>query len=80
MKADIHPEYKEIQVNCSCGNQFATRSTLGHELHIEVCSNCHPFFTGKQKFVDTARRVDRFKRLLEKKTKKKSEFFDSMRR
>jgi large subunit ribosomal protein L31 len=62
MKADIHPEYKEIKVNCSCGNEFATRSTLGEDLHIEVCSACHPFYTGKQKIVDTAGRVDKFRK------------------
>jgi large subunit ribosomal protein L31 len=62
MKASIHPEYKEIQVSCSCGNQFATRSTVGHDLHVEVCSNCHPFYTGKQKIVDTAGRVDKFRK------------------
>ena len=53
MKDGIHPDYKEITVNCSCGNSFKTRSTLGHDLQIEVCSNCHPFYTGKQKIVDT---------------------------
>lgn len=63
MKADIHPAYKEIKVNCSCGNSFMTRSTLGgKELHVEVCSACHPFYTGKQKIVDTAGRVDKFRR------------------
>lgn len=63
MKADIHPEYKEIKVTCSCGNNFETRSTLDQEeLHIEVCSSCHPFYTGKQKIVDTAGRVDKFRR------------------
>ena len=54
MKASIHPEYKEITVTCSCGNTFTTRSTVGHDLQVEVCSNCHPFYTGKQKIVDTA--------------------------
>jgi len=62
MKADIHPEYKEIKVNCSCGSEFTTRSTLGEDLHIEVCSACHPFYTGKQKIVDTAGRVDKFRK------------------
>ncbi|MBS0397713.1 MAG: 50S ribosomal protein L31, partial [Proteobacteria bacterium] len=51
MKADIHPEYKVIKVVCTCGNTFETRSTVGHDLNIEVCSNCHPFYTGKQKIV-----------------------------
>lgn len=62
MKVDIHPEYKTIKVVCSCGNTFETRSTLGKELHVEVCSACHPFYTGKQKIVDTAGRVDKFRR------------------
>ena len=61
MKEKIHPGYKEITVVCSCGNKFKTRSTLGRELHIEVCSDCHPFYTGKQKIVDTAGRVEKFK-------------------
>lgn len=61
MKQGIHPEYKEIQVTCSCGNSFVTRSTINKDnLLLEVCSNCHPFYTGKQKIVDTAGRVDRF--------------------
>lgn len=63
MKADIHPEYKEVNVTCSCGASFVTRSTLGKdELSIEVCSKCHPFFTGKQKLVDTAGRIDKFQK------------------
>ena len=62
MKAEIHPNYQEIKVTCSCGNEFITRSTLSDELHIEVCSSCHPFYTGKQKIVDTAGRVDKFRR------------------
>ncbi|MCB1917867.1 MAG: 50S ribosomal protein L31 [Rhodocyclaceae bacterium] len=62
MKADIHPNYKEIEVTCSCGNSFKTRSTSPKEsMHIEVCSQCHPFFTGKQRIVDTAGRVERFR-------------------
>ncbi len=61
MKADIHPSYEEIEVTCSCGSVFKTRSTLGKELHLDVCSQCHPFFTGKQKMVDTAGRVDKFR-------------------
>jgi large subunit ribosomal protein L31 len=61
MKAAIHPNYVEVTVTCSCGNSFKTRSTAGHELNIEVCSACHPFFTGKQKIVDTAGRVDKFR-------------------
>jgi len=62
MKAEIHPEYKEVNVTCSCGNNFTTRSTLGKDLQVEVCSSCHPFFTGKQKIMDTAGRVDKFRR------------------
>jgi large subunit ribosomal protein L31 len=61
MKAGIHPDYKEITVSCSCGNSFTTRSTLGKPLHVEVCSACHPFYTGKQKIVDTAGRVEKFR-------------------
>ena len=62
MKASIHPEYGEITVSCSCGNTFKTRSTLGKDLQVDVCSNCHPFYTGKQKIVDTAGRVDKFRK------------------
>ncbi|MBZ0067697.1 MAG: 50S ribosomal protein L31 [Thiobacillus sp.] len=62
MKAGIHPDYKEVTVTCSCGDTFKTRSTLGKDaLHIEVCSSCHPFYTGKQKIVDTAGRVEKFR-------------------
>jgi large subunit ribosomal protein L31 len=62
MKAKIHPAYAEITVTCSCGNTFKTRSTVGHDLNVEVCSSCHPFFTGKQKILDTAGRVDKFRK------------------
>ncbi len=62
MKADIHPAYEDIKVSCSCGNSFETRSTVGKDLSIEVCSKCHPFYTGKQKMLDTGGRVDRFRR------------------
>ena len=62
MQAEIHPTYQEITVSCSCGSSFQTRSTVGHDLQIEVCSQCHPFFTGKQKMVDTGGRVDKFRR------------------
>jgi large subunit ribosomal protein L31 len=62
MKADIHPKYAEVAVTCSCGNAFTTRSTMAkQQLHVEVCSACHPFYTGKQKIVDTAGRVERFR-------------------
>ena len=62
MKAEIHPEYKTIAVTCSCGATFETRSTLGKELHVEVCSACHPFYTGKQKLIDSAGMVDKYNR------------------
>jgi large subunit ribosomal protein L31 len=62
MKEDIHPKYSEITVTCTCGNSFQTRSTLGSNLEVEVCSNCHPFYTGKQKTMDTGGRVDRFRK------------------
>ncbi|HID45075.1 MAG TPA: 50S ribosomal protein L31 [Chromatiaceae bacterium] len=62
MKADIHPDYNDIKVTCSCGNTFATRSTLGKDLNIEICSACHPFYTGQQKMMDTAGRVDKFRK------------------
>jgi len=61
MKTGIHPEYDEIKVVCACGNSFTTHSTLGKELHIDICSQCHPFYTGKQKLVDTAGRVGKFR-------------------
>lgn len=61
MKQSIHPKYEEITVSCSCGHTFVTRSTLGKPLAVEVCSECHPFYTGKQKIVDTAGRVERFR-------------------
>ncbi len=70
MKQDIHPDYKEIKVTCSCGNAFNTRSTLGRDLLLEVCSKCHPFYTGKQKIVDTAGRVDRFQQKYGRKVAK----------
>lgn len=62
MKADTHPEYTEISVTCTCGNAFKTRSTLARDLNVEVCANCHPFYTGKQKILDTAGRVDKFRK------------------
>jgi large subunit ribosomal protein L31 len=62
MKAEIHPDYAEIKVSCSCGNEFVTRSTLGEDLQVEVCSACHPFYTGKQKIVDAGGRVDKFRK------------------
>jgi large subunit ribosomal protein L31 len=61
MKENIHPKYVETTVTCGCGNTFKTRSTL-KEIRIEICSECHPFYTGKQKFVDTAGRVEKFQK------------------
>jgi large subunit ribosomal protein L31 len=68
MKQGIHPDYQIADVHCSCGNTFQTRSTVG-QIRAEICSNCHPFYTGKQKLVDTGGRVERFQRRIEK-TKK----------
>ncbi len=70
MKSKIHPDYKEIEVKCSCGNTFTTRPTLGKPLHVEVCAACHPFYTGKQKIVDTAGRVEKFRLKYTKKPAK----------
>jgi large subunit ribosomal protein L31 len=67
MKAEIHPEYVEVNVSCACGNTFKTRSTKKSDIRLEICSNCHPFYTGKQKLVDTAGRVERFNRKYGKK-------------
>ena len=68
MKTGIHPKYTEIQVTCSCGNTFVTSSTVGKPLHVEVCSACHPFYTGKQKVMDTAGRIDKFRQRYASKT------------
>jgi len=62
VKTDIHPTYAETHVTCSCGNTFTTRSTKPGEMHIELCNECHPFFTGKQKLVDSGGRVERFQK------------------
>jgi large subunit ribosomal protein L31 len=61
MKTDIHPTYELVTVHCSCGNDFQTRSTKG-DIHVEICAECHPFYTGKQKLMDTGGRVERFRR------------------
>ena len=61
MKTDIHPQYGDSVITCSCGNVIHTRSTKA-EMHVDICSNCHPFFTGEQRIVDTAGRVERFRR------------------
>ena len=61
MKAEIHPKYEAVSVTCACGNKFQTRSTKG-DISVDVCGACHPFYTGKQRLVDTAGRIDRFRR------------------
>jgi len=66
LKAGIHPEYKEVNVSCACGETFTTRSTRS-EIHLDICSKCHPFFTGKQKIVDAEGRVEKFKKKYAKK-------------
>ncbi len=66
MKQDIHPKYEEAEAACACGEKFMTRSTLP-KLHVDICSVCHPFFTGKQKIVDTEGRVEKFKKKYAKK-------------
>ena len=68
MKTDIHPEYVMTHVRCSCGNEFDTRSTKA-EIVVEVCSKCHPFYTGKQKLMDSAGRVERFQKRLERSSR-----------
>ncbi len=68
MKQGIHPTYQKCTVRCACGNTFETRSTE-ETINVDICSNCHPFFTGKQKLVDTGGRVDKFKRRMEKNQK-----------
>lgn len=69
MKTGIHPEYNEVTIMCACGATYETRSTKSGDIHVEICSKCHPFFTGKQKLVDVGGRVDRFKKRLEKVAK-----------
>ncbi|MDH3582628.1 MAG: 50S ribosomal protein L31 [Phycisphaerae bacterium] len=76
MRADIHPDYHETEVHCACGNTFTTSSTVKGKLSVDICSACHPFYTGKQKFVDTAGRVEKFQKrfggnYFDKKTSKK---------
>jgi large subunit ribosomal protein L31 len=73
MKEAIHPAYHEVRVHCACGNQFVTKSTHKGNINLEICSNCHPFFTGKQKLVDTAGRVERFRRKYAKSDTGKAE-------
>lgn len=68
MKAKTHPTYDEVRVQCACGSSFLTRSTHKGDIHVEICAACHPFFTGKQKVLDTAGRIERFNRKYGKKT------------
>ena len=70
MKADTHPNYDTISVRCTCGNTFETRSTLRGEISVELCNECHPFFTGKQKLVDSGGRVERFNKRYGRRDKK----------
>jgi large subunit ribosomal protein L31 len=72
MKAEIHPKYQQVNVHCACGETWTTGSTR-KELRVDICSKCHPFFTGKQKLVDTAGRIDRFQRKYAKQTAAKAE-------
>ncbi len=67
MKEGLHPKYEPVMVKCHCGNSFETRSTKKNEIVTEICSNCHPFFTGKQKLLDTAGRIERFRKKYEQK-------------
>lgn len=71
MKTDIHPQYKEITASCSCGNVIKVGSTLGRDMNLDVCSACHPFYTGKQKMVDTGGRVDKFRQRFAARSLKK---------
>lgn len=73
MKADIHPAYNEVNVICACGSTFQTRSTHRGDIRVEICSNCHPFFTGRQKLVDTEGRIDRFQKKLQRSAALKKE-------
>ncbi|MFN8177472.1 MAG: 50S ribosomal protein L31 [bacterium] len=72
MKPDIHPEYKPTTIKCVCGHAWETRSTAGGTLSVDICSNCHPYYTGKQKLVDTAGRVERFRKRWEKSDSQKA--------
>ena len=73
MKPKIHPESKEVTITCACGNVIKTASTIGKDFNVEICSACHPFFTGKQRIVDSAGRVERFQKKYEKVQKKQKE-------
>jgi large subunit ribosomal protein L31 len=76
MKAGIHPAYNEVNVICACGNIFKTRSTHKGDIRVEICSSCHPFFTGRQKLVDSEGRIDRFQRKLQRTAAIKKERAD----
>ena len=67
MRADIHPQYQEITATCSCGNKIKTRSTLDKDIHLDVCSACHPFYTGKEKTMDKVGQVQKFRKRLSQK-------------
>ena len=69
MKTGIHPKYEEVTIKCACGETVTTKSTKGGDVSVEICSKCHPFFTGKQKFVDAGGRVDKFKKSLQASAK-----------
>jgi large subunit ribosomal protein L31 len=69
MKTGIHPKYEEVTIKCACGETVTTKSTKGGDVSVEICSKCHPFFTGKQKFVDAGGRVDKFKKRLQASAK-----------
>ena len=71
MKAGIHPAYQEVNIICACGNSFRSRSTHKGDIRVEICSRCHPFFTGRQKLVDTEGRIDRFQKRYQKKGEQK---------
>ena len=73
MKTGIHPAYNEVRVICACGHSFPTRSTHTGDVRVEICSNCHPFFTGRQKLMDIAGRVERFERKYQKTRGKKAQ-------
>jgi len=70
MKKGIHPAYKEITIKCACGNTVKTRSTTGQDMTLEICSECHPFYTGRQKLIDSAGRIERFRKKYGDKAKK----------
>ena len=69
MKPEIHPKYVKVMIKCACGSEFESRSTMAKDISVEICSNCHPFFTGKQKLVDSAGRVERFTKKYGKRQK-----------